>query len=100
MFMNCSDQTLTYNITNFSEDDALNGTLLFLVDNTGLFPPDYSTATQTIKLILEFQVIVQINEEDKAKLFMICSLTGVVILIMVIFAVILNCRIRRFDRQI
>lgn len=48
-------------------------------------------------MILSYRVIANVNDADKAKLFLICSLTGVVILIMVIFAAALNCKIRRLD---
>ena len=97
--MNCTDGGIGYNLTLSDQSDNLNGTMLFLVDNSGLFPT-VSHPTQLINLILEYSVVAQISEESKAKLFLICSLTGVVILIMVVLAVILNCKIKIVDRQI
>ena len=45
-------------------------------------------------------MIANVNDADKAKLFLICSLTGVVIVIMVVFAFALKWKIRRLDREI
>ena len=51
-------------------------------------------------MILSYRVIARVNDADKAKLFLICSLTGVVIVIMVVFGCALKCKIRRLDGEI
>ena len=100
-FSNCTDLSLNYNVTVSSEEDnrAQNGTLLFIVDNSGLMP-EIAAPKELINLILEYSVIANVNDADKAKLFLICSLTGVVIVIMVVFAFALKWKIRRLDREI
>ena len=100
-FSNCSDLSFGYNITVSCEDKThrLNSTLLFLIDNSNLFPTILNS-TSLINVILSYRVIANVNDANKAKLFLICSLTGVVIVIMIVFAAALNCKIRRLDKEI
>ena len=100
-FSNCTDTNLEFNITASNQDQTsnVNGTLLFLLDNSGLFP-SVSKPSSKINLILSYSVIANVNDAEKAKLFLICSLTGVVILVMIVFAAALNCKISRLDKEI
>ena len=52
-FSNCTDSSLDFNLTASNQDqtDEVNGTLLFLMDNSGLFP-SVSSPTSKINLIL------------------------------------------------
>lgn len=100
MFVNCSDLFLAYNISLDTDiADTLNQTLLFIIDNSGLFP-EASRPQNLINLILSYSVIAQVNESGKAKLFLFCGLTGILIIIMVVFAAALHCKINRIDKQI
>lgn len=96
-FLNCTDTTLLYNISS-SSVGPLNGTILFIIDNSGLIG-GIPSSSDWIHLILNYQVVATINEEDKAKLYLFCGLTGVLIVVMLVIAVALKCKIRRIDKQ-
>lgn len=49
---------------------------------------------------MEYQVIVDMNEGDRAQFYLFCGLTGIVIIILAILAAVLNCKIRRIDKLI
>lgn len=73
----------------------LNGTLLFIIDNSGLFP--LGGSDNEIKLIMGSVVVTNVNEEERAKFYLFVGLTGILIAIMIIIAVALNCKIRKLD---
>ena len=100
MFMNCTDLSLQFNITLFATgQNDLDGSLLFIVDNSGLFP-NVSQPTELVNLIVQYEVITNMDEGDRAKFYLFCGLTSIVIIILIILAAVLNCRIRRVDNFI
>lgn len=97
-FFNCSDVNITYNITSANGVGPLNGTLLFIIDNSGLFPPVASNGE--IKLIMSTVVVASVNEEERAKFYLFVGLTGILIVITIVIAVALNCKIRKLDQEL
>jgi len=72
--------------------------MLFLIDNSGLVF-NQTQPVNWINLILSFEVITDINEEDKATLYLLCGLTGMVIAMMIVIAIVLKCKIHRLEKQ-
>ena len=98
--MNCTDLTINYSITiESNQDEQLNGTILFLIDNTGLFP-NVSESNQLINAIISYQVITSVDDSDNAKFILFCGLTAIFIIIMIMAAAILHCKIKRIDKLI
>lgn len=96
-FFNCTDTIINYNITAPSGVGPLNGTLLFIIDNSGLLG---SASSGEIRLILFNAVVADVNEEEKAKFYLFVGLTAILIAIMIVVAVALNCKIIKVDREI
>lgn len=61
-FINCQDKNFTYNLTiNGGNYGMLNGTMLFIVDNSGLLT-NTTTPSTLINLILSYEVIAEVNQ--------------------------------------
>ena len=98
VFLNCTDTELSYTLSG-ENSPPNNATTLFVVDNTGLIAGGAIT-TGRITLILGVEVVGEVDMEESAKLYLLCGLTGILILIGAVFAVVLNCKICRIDRLI
>jgi hypothetical protein len=68
--------------------------MLFVIDNSGLLF-NQTQPENTIVLILGFEVLTNIDDEDKATLYLLCGLTGIVIVMMIVIALVLKCKIYR-----
>jgi hypothetical protein len=80
------------------EGQSNSGTMLFIVDNSGLVF-NQTQPVNWINLILSLQVVTDINEEERATLYLMCGLTGIVILMMLVIAIVLKCKIHQVDKQ-
>lgn len=60
MFVNCTDIQLQFSLGLYGSHNNLDGTLLFIVDNSGLFP-NTTQASQLINLIVSYQLITEMN---------------------------------------
>lgn len=60
MFVNCTDLQLQFSFSLYGNANQLDGTLLFIVDNSGLFP-NTTQSNQLINLIVEYQLVTEMN---------------------------------------
>jgi hypothetical protein len=60
-FFNCNDTSVSFNITASAGVGPITGTILFIIDNSGLFPNASFNASE-INLILSNEVIANVNE--------------------------------------
>lgn len=61
-FFNCQDNTINYSIKSKNSVGPINGTLLFIIDNSGLFPSANNTNTSMIQLTLSSAAVANTNE--------------------------------------
>jgi hypothetical protein len=99
VFVNCTDTNWSFNISLEGGDNPLNETFLFLIDNSGLLA-NVTQPSELIGLILSYKVVALVNESDKARIFLFCGLTGILIIVLFIIAFVLNCKTRRLGKQI
>lgn len=99
-FLNCTDLQFNYELVLEQQGGQSNkGTMLFVIDNSGLLF-NQRQLQNTINIILGFEVLTNIDDEDKATLYLLCGLTGIVILMMIVIAMVLSCKIHRLEKQI
>ena len=53
-----------------------------------------------INLIVSYALFTIMDEGDRAQFYLFCVLCGIVILLLIILACVLNCKIRRIDKLI